>query len=31
MVGEDMIDVAMLEGAKRIMALAEAAGAYKGE
>jgi len=31
MVGDDMIDVAMLEGAKRIMALAEAAGAYKGE
>ena len=31
MVGDDMIDVAMLEGAERIMALAKAAGAYKGE
>jgi len=31
MVGNDMIDVAMLEGAKRIIALAKAAGAYKGE
>jgi citrate lyase subunit beta / citryl-CoA lyase len=31
MVGDDMIDVAMLEGAKRIIALAKAAGAYKGE